>query len=270
VSNPSCGWCAATRSCVNGTMTGPNDPDRCFISWTFGDPNRCPNCAAKTGSCIACQSTPDCIACAGDNQKCIDRGTFDQNCVFKLPGVCLCGMHENCRDCQTDTSNSCYWCEEKGVCLAHGASAPPTCIKLDVQPPTPCPACDSINSCQTCSQTSGCGWCNAQCQPVTTCNALKAEILENCDADCKTMLGCEPCLLRTGCSWCSNRNTCEGKDIVHLGPSCTEATDCPRPSSFDGPSFIGGMFLVIGLVLLVGGSVLLYRFYRRRVTYTAV
>ncbi len=33
---------------------------------------------------------------------------------------------------------------------------------------------------------------------------------------------------------------------------------------------MGGMFLVVGIVAVVGGSIVLYRYYRRRVVYTAV
>lgn len=94
----------------------------------------------------------------------------------------------------------------------------------------------------------------------------------NCDVVCSTRSDCEPCVLTPGCSWCSNRATCEGTDIVTIGPACitTALGSCPRPSTFDAGSFVGGMFLVIGLSALALGAFFLVRFYRRRVSYTAV
>jgi hypothetical protein len=181
-------------------------------------------------------------------------------------------MHEHCRDCQDDTSNSCYWCEAKGKCLQHGEAAPAACIDMDKMPPTPCPACDTIADCQSCSQAEGCGWCGASCKPISTCKAQNNPPLENCDVVCATRTGCEACTLTRGCSWCTNRGTCEGADIVTIGPPCTPAAlgTCPRTDTFDAGSFVGGMFLVIGLSAIGLGAFFLVRFYRRRVSYTAV
>jgi len=86
------------------------------------------------------------------------------------------------------------------------------------------------------------------------------------------MNGCEECKLTRGCMWCKNRNTCEGKDLLKLGPLCDEdfTKTCPSSSSFDGGSFAGGIFTVIGIVLVVGLAVLLYRYCKKRVVYTPV
>jgi len=80
------------------------------------------------------------------------------------------------------------------------------------------------------------------------------------------MLGttCESCNARKGCGWCSTTNvcvdvissTCSGLWVHACG---TTPVTPPQKCGFDGGAFVGGMFLVIGLIVLGVLAFIVYR-----------
>eukprot|EP00698_Gefionella_okellyi_P013978 TRINITY_DN3860_c0_g1_i2.p2 TRINITY_DN3860_c0_g1~~TRINITY_DN3860_c0_g1_i2.p2 ORF type:complete len:137 (-),score=4.60 TRINITY_DN3860_c0_g1_i2:28-438(-) len=69
-----------------------------------------------------------------------------------------------------------------------------------------------------------------------------------CVTACEINSDCLSCLSTTSCGWGPLDNTCKPSN----GGGCvleTDAKSCVPKPAFDGTSFVGGMFLVIGMVL---------------------
>jgi len=58
--------------------------------------------------------------------------------------------------------------------------------------------------------------------------------------------------------------------MLKLNPCPSYLSVCPRPSSFDAGSFVGGMALVIGLAVAGLASFFIYKYYMRRSSYSSV
>jgi len=62
----------------------------------------------------------------------------------------------------------------------------------------------------------------------------------------------------TGCGWCQTSGTCN--DVASDNSGCTYSPICGLPEcKFAGGTFVGGMFLILGVVLLAGGAIWLYK-----------
>jgi len=261
-----CGWCAGRKECLNGTATGPTQENgRCFVGWLWGQGTEplCPNCVNRT-SCAACRSNVNCMWCLNGG-RCMDLAEDVPTCITKNDDKnCTCDMHRHCTTCTNDQS-SCWWCQEKQRCFSTDFTNIQGCT-FTAQPQ--CPTCENIPDCQSCLQTDGCGFCGAKCMQATMCPGGKG--YDDCDANCRQLTDCEPCMFSKGCQWCLENGRCEGLDMIKLQPCQNFAIVCPRPSSFDAGSFIGGMALVVGLAAACFGGYFIFRYYTRRSAYTTV
>lgn len=153
----------------------------------------------------------------------------------------------------------CAWCESNAECLDQDTTGCPLISHT-------CPQCNNHEFCGSCMDEPGCVWCenvNAKprCQPTSTATCSKAP---SCAGFCSQFSNCGLCNQISGCAWCDD----VGGYCADLEGTCSfYAHGCsPTPiikpthcKSFDGGSFVGGMFLVIGLLILGVGGVLFYR-----------
>jgi len=164
----------------------------------------------------------------------------------------------NCDAC--NALEGCVWCTDSSTCVDQDSTG-------GCQMSHTCPNCQDHEFCGSCADEPGCSWCEnldaqPRCQPTTTATCQKAP---SCAGYCAQFTNCGLCNQISGCSWCDdNAGYC-----ADLEGSCTfYAHGCaPTPivkpthcKSFDGGSFVGGMFLVIGLLILAVGGYMFYRY----------
>eukprot|EP01091_Cochliopodium_minus_P021142 TRINITY_DN955_c0_g1_i1.p1 TRINITY_DN955_c0_g1~~TRINITY_DN955_c0_g1_i1.p1 ORF type:complete len:304 (-),score=55.66 TRINITY_DN955_c0_g1_i1:65-931(-) len=242
---PNCGYCYATGICQTGSYSGPSN-GFCLVGWYYGD-DTCPDCTKQT-SCNGCNQTPSCAWC-GDTQKCV-AATDAGGCM--IDHQCDCRTHGHCQRCLADSK--CTWCAERNTCEDLSAS---TCTHSL----STCPNCSSVIDCETCNFNWGCNWCvenkTSSCQASSQC--LNNQVA-TCTSICNTLTDCGYCTRASGCGWCEATASCYGGDAKDT--TCLLTHTCKNMgSSFRAGSFVGGMFLSIGLGL-VGGVI--YFVYTRR------
>jgi len=170
------------------------------------------------------------------------------------PGPCLqahtcpCDTNKDCGTCQED--DGCAWCTMDAKCIAStgGACSGPlahTC---------PQTICQDHLDCDTCHNKDGCKWCSnlGACKPNNAAYGDCAIPL-SCSSYCEKFKDCDVCNVKSGCGWCTHTSTCVNLAqtecaINHLCPAPSTPSKSSKKKGFDAGSFVGGMFLVIGLV----------------------
>jgi len=125
-----------------------------------------------------------------------------------------------------------------------------------------CVECSFLSYCETCNAEPDCAWCsetgNCHSKQGSPCNHWAL----GCDGYCMKYTGCDACNAIKGCGWCDDLGECHTIQTTQ----CLFAHDCSPGAcpacGFDAGSFVGGMFLPIGVVLLVYAG---YRFYTWKV-----
>ncbi len=210
---PSCGWCAVTGRCVDGTATGPVG-GTCAMGWawiasacTSVDP-----CAAST-TCTTCATQAGCGWC-GATGRCVTANTADTG-----PAT--------------------------GVCASAWAGTTAACT---VAPPDPC---NANTDCYSCGQASACGWCRAtnRCMTGTSTGPnpiygactnwafLSSQCTPAVTDPCRTSNGdCSSCVGRSQCGFCRDTNTC------HTGSSGGPTDRACRSGRWYWDPFLGICF----------------------------
>lgn len=343
VANTTCGWCAPTWECKEGTPQGPNVGYCSGSAWNW---NQCIDCnsisdcrtclaygsdchwCANTTSCYAmgqvigcpyakscpCNIYPDCSSCViqsmgdcswcGQDQTC--RKLNDPTCL--LPAhTCPCSDNPDCQACSA--TNGCHWCASTATCVrtsqsecpiphtgcdsyckVNGSAGCSACVNLrgcgwcsdtaecrdvDVaacQMTPTCANCGGYSYCSACSNDPGCNWCSntKSCQPVRSVNCL---VPHTCDNYCALQSSsCTACLSTPGCGWCDDSSTCVSSDTAtcFLSHTCASQTVVvSKKGGFNAASFVGGMFLVIGILALALVAFFIYRWkVNQRANYT--
>jgi len=87
------------------------------------------------------------------------------------------------------------------------------------------------------------------------------QIVYGCSSVCAKISNCGNCAGTRGCGWCDDRKMCVGADQQFS--NCFLSHSCPELSGFRAGSFIGGMFLVIGLGVVGFGILYAYRYFQK-------
>eukprot|EP01116_Phalansterium_solitarium_P018413 TRINITY_DN4863_c0_g1_i2.p1 TRINITY_DN4863_c0_g1~~TRINITY_DN4863_c0_g1_i2.p1 ORF type:complete len:358 (-),score=105.68 TRINITY_DN4863_c0_g1_i2:398-1471(-) len=237
-------------------------------------------CVAASSQC-ACHKYGTCSECIGSSQCqwCPTSGECLELTNSSCPGgaqelTCPCTEYANCFECRTD--DSCAWCSDIGGCANKtnlgGCLVAHNCNEY----------CQQGTDCLGCEQLNGCSWCqnynDTQCIDTTTQIVTDCIAAHSCQDPqlCQYFTDCSMCNHVDGCGWCDQTNSCsdasDGKCAYRHycspspSPSGSNSGDSPR--GFDAASFVGGMFLIVGIVVI---GVAIYAFYRWRVarrTYT--
>eukprot|EP01092_Planopodium_desertum_P014783 TRINITY_DN75730_c0_g1_i1.p3 TRINITY_DN75730_c0_g1~~TRINITY_DN75730_c0_g1_i1.p3 ORF type:complete len:289 (+),score=40.47 TRINITY_DN75730_c0_g1_i1:920-1786(+) len=252
-----CGFCAATGQCTNGTTVGP-DVGACYLGWYYSYGN-CPNCSTYE-DCGDCTNVAACGWCTtGATGSCNDIST--STCVVSKE--CPCNVYGQCETCLA--ASGCGWCSAAMSCVP---TTDTTCLAAHT-----CPACSTYNDCNTCSNNWGCVWCDDGGPPgkCTDSTATCSFVAHSCtDTVCDGVTTCADCINTESCSWCAEDSSCKGAQTTCLFLSHTCEKE-PKGKGFSAGSFVGGMFLVIGLGLLAVGGYFGYRYYKKRASnYTEV
>jgi len=291
-----CRECQAWRAdCLWCTGSG-NNPPSCqatgFVGCTIA--TTCP-CAVYADCSTCVNAAPDCGWCRS-NSSCVKMGTAS-NCAETPLQTCPCSYQTTCYQCNSDSVGGCQWCEASATCLPsanfsvcpvpHGGHSCQTycretgtscescnsvpgcgwckessqCVDISVSPcmyTHSCPNCGPLGMCASCLATEGCVWCtnSESCEAVDSSSCLAAH---SCNAYCGLSQDCRSCARKKGCGWCEESSAC----VDASSSACLLAHSCFTPSGsscgFDGGSFVGGMFLVIGIIVISGGGYLFYR-----------
>jgi len=248
-----CGFCYATQQCLSGTGTGPN-VGHCYLGWMF-DGLQCPNCSAIT-NCGDCNAQPDCGWCPADKTCILTSQINGSSCL--LDHSCYCPKYLDCFSCNEQLG--CSWCSAYQTCENVKYTS---CSFLTHT----CPACNNYTTCVECEIQSNCAWCvsgnNQSCTAFTNCTQTQQTI--TCDAACKLLTSCQSCTVQAGCGWCPSKGICVGLDSTDNVCKNNVVYACPNQiPSFSGASFVGGMFLVIGLGIVGAIFFFGYRYYKKR------
>lgn len=175
-------WCAASNSCVAGTIAGPNSGS-CgtpSVDWGFQalactGQARC-NAASNT-NCTACSAvSPDCGYCASTGRcemsaqeglrpfsnDCPQSDWFYQAC--NAPITPACDSEVVCGRCESlPGSSACGWCDSEALCMQGNSTGPTSgsCQGNDWSFQS-CPsdaACLAATDCPSCGQMANCLWC---------------------------------------------------------------------------------------------------------------
>ena len=124
-----------------------------------------------------------------------------------------------------------------------------------------CRRCDLYTDCATCNTQPDCVFCNNALGPngLGTCTGVAAcaTPYATCQSECAEVKTCEGCQVLQDCTWTKDQG-CQG-----LLRYALKSLSCPGPGGFDGGSFVGGMFFVIGLGALAAGIYFVVQWYRR-------
>jgi len=175
-------------------------------------------------------------------------GNCDENCAGGFSNSCenYCGGFANCESCNVQPG--CAWCPQSNECVD------PTTAVCAFS--TSCPNCQSATYCDACIESPYCVWCEdtANCQQKGT----HCLIAYGCESYCNQIQGCDACNAVKGCGWCENEKKCSDSATA----TCLFAHTCAaQHCGFNGGSFVGGMALMGGIILLI---VIGYAFYRWR------
>lgn len=285
-----CWWCASSNKCWH-YATGP-----------IGCKHEA-SCACDVfPSCSSCteESRGDCYWCGQDNTC---RKTGDDTCPFPRH-TCPCSDQQDCFGCSN--TGGCHWCVGEKACVNTNSSSCPipitgcdgyckeagkagcaACTNLagcgwcnlqgechDVNLATcliahTCSDCSKYNYCGTCSNDPGCNWCTNS-DSCRTKGASECLIPHSCEAYCNTFTSCETCSTRKGCGWCEDKKSCVESDTTpcFLSHSCG-GSPVQKSKGFSAGSFVGGMFLVIGILALALVGYFVYRWkVNKRPAYT--
>ena len=210
------------------------------------------DCTKQT-SCNGCNQTPSCVWCTND-QTC--RGANDIGSECLIDHQCDCRTHQHCQRCLGDTK--CTWCPERNTCEDKSAT---TCDK----PVNTCPSCNMMIDCEQCNGQWGCNWCvqngTGSCEQTSQCAGSNQ--VAQCTSVCNTLTDCGYCSRASGCGWCEATASCYGGDSKDT--SCLLTHTCKYNSGgFRASSFVGGMFLMIGLGLVGFVVFMVYRNYNSK------
>jgi len=262
-----CSWCGGgDQKCIKRT-----DSDSCQMPATNCPCNTNKNCdtcrSDTTNTCQWCQSLGACINQI-DSDACADPAS---NITSSCQSYCKGNGHD-CHVC--NRLPGCTWCKDLTGANANSCVDPlvSQCHFISHT----CAICGESAYCSDCVQKSGCVWCSN----IQACRQRGADpgcIIphqNSCDTYCNTATTCDTCGKRIGCGWCTSAQTC----VDAATSSCATAHTCPsgggggavcKTCGFDGGSFVGGMFLVIGLIVLLVGGYLFFKWKTtRRVSYT--
>ena len=259
----------STTSSLFGLSLVSLTAGRQAYAWFFGPDEVCPDaaggCGAQTtcGKCVA--SSEACGWClAGGTGKCvpIDAPNGGSSQCFNAPNqpgilnrqCSACQTHASCAKCQAGL-HKCFWCPEEQMCLprdgddqCHGLSKlPGSCFDCAIYQ----------NSCESCQQQPDCVWCAKSDTCLTAAACGPGNDQATCASQCAKANTCEGCRQLEDCMW---DNKC-----VARGSNPFQSHQCPPPSSrgFDGGSFVGGIFLVLGLAALAVAGYFAYGWYQR-------
>lgn len=221
-SQPGCGWCSASRTCLPGNAQGPIGGycEPAGKLWNFGT---CPTCGSYT-NCRACTlANGDCSFCPATNQ-CVSYD--DASCPTKLAS-CPCTQYNSCSTCTLLSNNACRWCPS----AAGGGCIDDTANCTTGTPATACPCVANKNCDQCLSDFNGnynneCSWCGAAlgCQDKGGKTCTVATL--SCPAKCAELTagGCKKCLAGDGCAWCADMNVCTDA----ASGACFASHTCPE------------------------------------------
>lgn len=228
IAQGSCGWCEG--SCVQGTGDGSNNGACSSVDnnwyWTT-----CPSvsqCQQQT-SCSDCTSQSNCGWCNGECLDGTNAGSNNEECKAGdgdwYWGSCSstvgCSVYDECSTCTSD--DNCGWCD--GSCVAgtsSGANDGECSASSGNWNWDTCSAdCSALYSCDSCTDTAGCGWCSASSECLAgnsygptsyTCSGADddnngAWQYDSC-ADCSLYTDCSSCTDEGSCGWCQDTGTC--------------------------------------------------------------
>ncbi|KYQ89575.1 putative mediator complex subunit 9 [Tieghemostelium lacteum] len=256
--NPQCGWCTSSQTCMDTTSDGylcePNQCQGCLRT----DPSSCPtgiNTCQDFKTPRECSSNPQCAFCTSSN-TCVDVTSDGYICAPETCLGCLvgdpqiapiletfCSNQTSCRECSSNPR--CGWCTSSQTCMdttSNGYLCEPNqcqgCLRTD---PLQCPA--AVSSCQQykypreCSSQPLCGWCTSSnsCTDVTSNGYICAP--EQCfgclvtdplqapfgDTFCANQTSCRECSSNPRCGWCTSTNSC--LDVTGNGYICDTNLD---------------------------------------------
>lgn len=231
-SQPGCGWCSASRTCLQGTAQGPVNGycEPTGKLWNFGT---CPTCGSYS-DCRACTlANGDCAFCPATNQ-CVSYD--DASCPAKLQS-CPCNQYQSCSACTLLSNTACRWCPA----AAGGGCIDDTANCTTGAPAATCPCGDNKN-CDAClddfngALNNECSWCGGGvgCQDKGSKTCAIATL--SCPAKCESLTagGCQKCLANDGCTWCSDKNVCADatKALCFASHTCPE-DHCAKFQSCD-------------------------------------
>jgi len=237
-----CQWCQGDGICVLSNTTCKNGP-------AFNYTMSCP-CAGNS-DCPNCQSTDGCDWC--NNGLCSNQGSCTGPPVLSCMGFCN-NVSQTCDGCVN--SKGCAWCALTKQCVDSTTSTCPYSYQ--------CATCNAASYCDICQNITDCEWCDdtKSCQPV----GYPCFAAHTCSNYCNTYTNCQACSVSRGCAWCDDTATCQDSNSAttcFLTHTCTITPPSPPPPQpkcgFNGGSLVGGMFLMIGLVVLCVGGYLFYR-----------
>lgn len=183
--------------------------------------------------------------------------TSTTNSTCLLTHSCDCRKYSNCLTCKEEPG--CGWCSERQTCEVTSTS---TCSFFAHS----CPVCSTYQNCESCVPQADCEWCvvlfEQGCTPSSNCSV--GARTKTCSSVCQLNGDCDSCTRQAGCGWCESKKSCVGFDTTDS--ACSMLThSCPNQiKSFSGASFVGGMFLVIGIGLLIGAGFFAFRFFQKR------
>jgi len=235
-----CRWCTESDNCIelNETCVGPQP--------VLNSTQTCPCSVQRT--CSDCQLANACNWCM--TGECTNEDCTVGNPITNCQWWCN-NASQSCDTCVT--VEGCAWCPLSRQCVDAATSACPFTFS--------CPMCNVATYCDTCLSISGCSWCDdsVSCE-LDTKNCLKAL---SCSQFCGTFTDCDSCSNTKGCGWCDDTSVCAdvSQTFCFYTHSCSKKELTVPHCGFNGGSFVGGMFLVIGILLLL---IAIYFFYRWR------
>lgn len=231
------------------------------------------NCSMM-GSCEECLVNTVCGWCAPtlschpgnmtgptDGTRCVQEWYSGGSTMG--PGICPdCAGYTSCVECRR--ARSCGWCEDpaQSVCQALGTPC------AGGEPADQSCPCEFYEQCADCIGDGGCVFCAAsgQCQTIDVvkgnCDSTSDELTNSCPCSAFKQ-SCEACSAQEGCGWCDGGKG--GCVDLSLNPSCPvvhTCLTCPSSHGFNAGSFVGGLFLMLGIVVLLAGSYFLITNYR--------
>lgn len=252
-----CFWCDGQQKCLNSNT----ETDKCPAN------DRAFTCECDHyKSCQDCRAVDGCHWCNRDG-KCVDDSVTDCPSALTCDLYCQSAGSKSCTDC--NNINGCTWCNNPGAseCVATDVNHPECLISHS------CPVCETSQDCDACTQRKDCKWCSdlEMCVAKTDPRKCLTPSSGDCNAYCNIFSdNCDVCSSKKGCKFCGDTKKC-----YKTSDPCLTAHTCPKEKSssnkkgFDGGSFVGGMFLVIGVIGLGIAGFLFYRWQTGRgATYT--
>ena len=161
----SCGWCAATQTCLGGDRRGDFDATCTGEDWDYGE---CPECATRGANCTECAGEPKCGWCSTTEacRRGTEAGPYDPDGLHG--GACAVWDDDTCHDCDLieecgacASAGGCGWCAATQTCSRGdaGGSFTASCPAINWSNST-CPDCGAhAGDCDACAADDACGWC---------------------------------------------------------------------------------------------------------------